>query len=111
MKIKLTYDVYNISKRIKEIDKDYYIVLNTLSGKFEVHNSMQIGGSYCLTLLYNCLDERTLTFVRKTSSANIAYLLNEIENDNNRIESAEKTSAFNNVCECIENIRRENESY
>jgi len=111
MKIKLTKDVYNIAKRIKEIDKDYYIVFNTSKGKFEVHNSMQIGGSYCLTLPYSCLDERTLTFVRKTSSTNIDYVLNEIENDNNRIESAEKTSAFNNVCESIENLRRENESY
>ena len=47
MKIKLIYDVYNISKRIKEIDKDYYIVYDTSKNKFEVHNSSQIGGSYC----------------------------------------------------------------
>ena len=106
MKIKLASDVYNISKRIKEIDKDYYIVYNTSKGKFEVHNSSQIGSSYCLTLPYNALDERTLKFVRKTSVANIDYVLNKIENDNNRIKSAEKTSAFNNVYESIENLRR-----
>ena len=106
MKIKLTCDVYNISKRIKEIDKDYYIVCNTSKNKFEVHNSSQIGDSYCLTLPYGTLDERTLKFVRKTSVANIDYVLNEIENDNNKIESAERSSAFNNVYESIENLRR-----
>ena len=106
MKIKLTYDVFNISKRIKEIDKDYYIVYNTSKAKFEIHNSSQIGGSYCLTLPYNSLDERTLKYVRKTSVANIDYVLNKIENDNNKIKSAEKTSAFNNVYESIENLRR-----
>ena len=111
MKIKLTYDVYNIAKRIKEIDKGYYIVFNTSKGKFEVHNSSQIGGSYCLTLPYTCLDERTLGYVRKTSVANIDYVLNKIENDNNLLKSAEKTSAFNNVYESMENLRRENESY
>jgi len=111
MKIKLTYDVYNISKRIKEIDKGYYIVFNTSKAKFEVHNSLQLGGSYCLTLPYTSLDERTLKHVRKTSCANIDYVLNEIENDNNKIKSTEKLSAFNNVCESIENLRRENESY
>ena len=111
MKIKLTCDVYNISKRIKEIDKGYYIVFNTSKSKFEIHNSLQLGGSYCLTLPYTNLDERTLKYVRKTSSANIDYVLNEIENDNNKIKSTEKISAFNNVYESIENLRRENESY
>lgn len=111
MKIKLGTDVYNIAKRIKEIDKDYYIVFNTSNNKFEVHNSNQIGSSYCLTLPYACLDARALEYVQKTSSANIDYVLNKIENDNNLLKSAEKTSAFNNVCESIENdIRRENES-
>ena len=106
MKIKLTYDVYNISKRIKEIDKDYYIVYDTSKNKFEVHNSSQIGGSYCLTLPFTSLDERTLKYVRKTSSANIDCILNQIENDNNILKSAEKTSAFNVAYEAIENLRR-----
>lgn len=106
MKIKLTCDVYNISKRIKEIEKNYYIVFNTSKAKFEVHNSSQIGESYCLTLPYNTLDERALNYVRKTSVANIDYVLQEIENDNNKIESAEKTSAFNNVYQSIEDLRR-----
>lgn len=101
MKIKLTFDVYNISKRIKEIDKDYYIVFNTSNSKFEVHNSSQNFGSYCLTLPYKTIDERVLEYVQKTSSANMDYILNEIQSNNNLLKSTEKTSAFNNVCDCL----------
>ena len=66
MKIKILNDVYNISKRIKYIDKDYYIVYDTSKHKFEVHNSNQSGGSYCLTLPYKELDERSLKHVRSS---------------------------------------------
>lgn len=101
MKIKLNSDVYNISKRIKEIDKYYYIVYNTSTNKFEIHNSKQVFGSYCLTLPYNTLDWRAMEYVQKTSIVNMENVLNEIQNNNNLLESTEKTSAFNKVCEHI----------
>lgn len=102
MKIKLNYDVYNISKRVKEIDKYYYVVYDTSKNKFEIHNSKQIGSTYCLTLPFKCLDERCLNYINKTKSENIEKILNEIDNLNNIKESADKTSALNNVCEAIE---------
>lgn len=105
MKIKLCSDVYNIAKRIKKIDKDYYIVYNTSTHKFEVHNSSQLGGTYCLTIPYQFLDERTLKYVQKTSSVNLDYVLNEIESNNNLLKSTEKSSAFNNVCELLKDIK------
>ena len=107
MKIKLISDVYNISKRVKEIDKDYYIVYDTSNNKFEVHNSNQVGSSYCLTLPFNCLDERTLNYVHKTKSTNLEDILQKIENDNNKLKSTEKTSALNCVAENLENQLKE----
>ncbi len=95
MNIKIFSDVYNISNRIKSIDKNYYIMFNTSKNKFEVHNSNQLGGSYCLTLPYNFLDERTLNFVNNTKSENINRILNKIENENKMIESAAKSSTLN----------------
>lgn len=88
MKVQILNDMYNISKRIKNIDRDYYVVLNISKQKFEVHNSSQIGSSYCLTLPYDKLDDRVLKFVLKTKSANIEKILEEIENDNNILENA-----------------------
>jgi hypothetical protein len=49
VKIKISGDVYDISKRIKNIDRDYYVVYDTSKQKFEIHNSSQIDSSYCLT--------------------------------------------------------------
>ena len=108
MKIKIATDVYNISKRIKDIDKNYYIVFNTSSNKFEVHNSGQIGGSYCLTIPYNFLDERTLNFINQTKVENIERILNEIENNNKLKESADKSCTLNQFDEFIEdNLKKE----
>ena len=102
MKIKILCDVFNISKRIKDIDKNYYVVYNTSKQKFEIHNSKQYGTSYCLTIPFNKLDERTLKYVRRTQSANIDEILDQIENDNKKIESANLNSAFSKTLDCLE---------
>ena len=70
MKIKIESDVYNISKRVKYIDKDYYVVYNTSTSKFEIHNLSQLGSTFCLTLPFNELDERTLEYINETKSEN-----------------------------------------
>ncbi len=101
MKIKLFSDVYNISKRVKNIDRDYYVVYDTSNNKFEIHNSSQIGSSYCLTLPYKNLDERCLKYVYQTKSENIEKILETIDNENKIKESAEKSSALSNAYELI----------
>ena len=111
MKEKIMHDVYNISKRIKDIDRDYYIVYDTSKQNFEIHNYSQIGSSYCLTLPYCELDERTLMYVLKTQSTNIDEILENIENENRLRESTIKTSAFSTILNSIEDMEKENESY
>jgi len=101
MKIKIENDVYAIAKRIKEIDKDYYIVYDTSRQIFEIHNSAQIGGSYCLTLPFNTLDERTLNYVLETSSRNIEKILENIENENKLLENKEKREVLNQAKETL----------
>ncbi len=102
--IQIENDVCNISKRIKNIDRNYYVVFNTSKNRFEVHNSSQIDSSYCLSLPFTQLDERTLFYVRKTQSSNIDEILEELENNNNLRESANKNSAFSNIIDEIENM-------
>ena len=101
MKIQINFDVYNISKRIKDIDRDYYVVYDTSKQKFEVHNSKQIGSTYCLTLPYCELDERSLDYVLKTQSTNVEEILEKIENDNKILESTNKLSAFSTILDAI----------
>lgn len=106
MILKLNSDVFNISQRVKIIDKDYYVAYNTSSKKFEIHNSNQIGSSYCLTLPFKQLDERTLFYINKTKSSNIENILKEIENDNKLRESLEKSRAFSDAYYNVIDIRR-----
>ena len=112
MLIKLTHDVYEISKRIKQIDRDYYVVYNTSTCKFEVHNLAQQDTTYCLTLPYSFLDERTLNYVAKTRSVNIETILEELEIENKNKESEDKSATLNQMCESVENNFKEKyESY
>ena len=106
MKIKICKDVYNISKRIKDIDSGYFIVYDTFKQVYEIHNSNQTGSSFCLTLPFDQLDERCLKHVLKTQSSNIDEILKKLENDNNLRESAIKSSAFSKVCETLEEMEK-----
>lgn len=97
MKIKILHDVYNISKRMKCIDRGYYVVYDTSKQHFEIHNENQMGSSYCMTIPFEQLDERVIKLVRKNQSANIDEILEQIENDNKLLESTNLSSAFSNM--------------
>ena len=108
MKIKILTDVYNIANRIKDIDTNYYIVFNTSTKKFEVHNSAQADNSFCLTIPYDFLDERTLNLVNDTRVENIERILNDIEKENKLKQSADKTCTLNQFDEILEdNLKKE----
>ena len=79
-------DMYNITNRIKHIDKNYFIIFNYHNNKFEVHNSNQIGGSYCLTSPYEKLDSRLLDYVYLTSTNNSHNVIDMVEKNNKEIE-------------------------
>ena len=102
MKIKISHDVYEISKRIKNIDKDYFIVYDTVNGKFEVHNSSQQNGSFCVSIPYDSLDERTLVHTLKSRSENIERILEEIDYNNKLKESADKSEVQAQLNEIVE---------
>lgn len=101
MKIVIKNDVYNISKRIKDIDNGYFIVYNTSKNAYEVHCSNQLDTSYCLTVPYKNLDMRTLDYVYQTKSENIDKILDKIESENKIKENAEKNSVLSNLNEAL----------
>ena len=82
MIIKIETDVYFIAQRLRGIDNNYFVVYNTKTKKYEIHYSGQIGGSFCLSLPYDVLDERAIEMVYKTKIENAKKLFNEIEKDN-----------------------------
>ena len=104
---RIAHDVYNIANRIKDIDRDYYIVYNTDCSRFEVHHSSQIGSTYCCSVPYNALDERTLNYVYMTQSTNIENILEDIDRENKLRENAEKSCVLSRFNDSIENTLKE----
>lgn len=88
MKIKIESDVLDIITRIKEIDNGYYIMYNLSNKKFEVHNEHQ-KNSYCLTIPYPQLDERTIKLIYDTSIKNYDKIVKELEEDNKKYQEKE----------------------
>ena len=78
-------DVFDISNRIKQIDDNYFVVLNTQRKKYEIHYK-RCKNTYELTIPFDELDARTVEFVRKTRMANKAKILEEIEKNNALLE-------------------------
>lgn len=82
--IKITNDVFDICKRIKEIDEGYEIFYCTEKQRFEVHK----GGELQSVLPFDKLDARTVLYLRKTRVENCLRLIEEIDNKNLEITSA-----------------------
>ncbi len=86
MLIELKHDALFVSERLKEIDESYYLVFNTIKGKYEVHSNAQNGCPYCLTWPNQGLDERLVELTKKTRRENLNELLKEIDKENEKIE-------------------------
>ena len=87
---KINHDMFNISRRIKQIDKGYFVVFNYRSNKWEVHHKDGVRGTYCLTSPYKKLDNRLIDYVYKTSLVHNSNLLKDIEANNQAIELKSK---------------------
>lgn len=78
-------DNYFICQRLKEIDDSYFVVYNLNRECYEVHSKEQIKNSYCFTISFSQLDERTILQALKTRSENRDKLIEEIEKNNQLI--------------------------
>lgn len=81
---KIYSDCLDITKRLKEIDRGYFVVFNLKRKKLELHNSLQSDDTFCLTIPYNTLDERTITLALKTRKEKQDELFEEIEAENEK---------------------------
>lgn len=88
MRIKIESDVFNINERIREIDDGYFIVYNTNSKKFEIHNSKNCN-TYCLTIPYKNLDSRAIELIHKTSIKHYDKIITELNDENEKCRQKE----------------------
>ena len=85
-KVMITNDVFDIAKRIKEIDEDYFVVYDTKLCRFEVHNKRQKPDTLSLVLPYDTLDCRAIDKVLSTRTEYIAKRLAEIDEYNQKLQ-------------------------
>ncbi len=78
-----------IPERLREIDDGYFVLRNHQTKQFEIHHSGQFHDTYCLTVPYDELDERTLHLVQKTRICNAEKLISEMEEHNQKIARAQ----------------------
>lgn len=88
-------DCLDIIKRLRAIDKDYFVLFNSDNHKFELHNHAQGKGTYCLTFPFDVLDERAVTFTKKTRVQNSDAIFQEMEAENRALERAKAKQILN----------------
>lgn len=95
MKYLITSDTYNISSRIKHLDKHYYIVYDVPANKYMVYcddqgvNAENIGGKklyYVMTIPFTQLDFRIIKYLHSTRVDNLKNIIDEIDKANQKLE-------------------------
>lgn len=87
-------DTFNISKRIKNIDKNYIIKWNYFKSRYEIFYSTPKKEVLELVLPFKDLDYRTIEHLLKTKRENLEKLTAEIEKNNKKLEITEQNKAL-----------------
>jgi hypothetical protein len=91
-------DCLDIIKRIKSIDKDYFVKYNQ-DGKFELHHRGQGRNTYCLTFPFDELDERAYLHTLKTRVQNSDEIFKEMERENLKLMEKQTKKILNDAKE------------
>ena len=75
-------DLYDIAKRIKEIDEQYFTFYSYEKKRYEIHHRGQVGNTLALVVPYDKLDGRTLLLVQRTRRERMDEILRETEAHN-----------------------------
>ena len=108
--IKIENDIFFLAERLREIDPDYFIALNTKSKNFEVHNSSQPINSFCLLVPKNKLDPSLVEYVRKTRANRQKKLLAEIEASNQKMQKQNEQKIICEAAEKFEELTKNSRS-
>ena len=108
--IKIENDIFFLAERLREIDPDYFIALNTKSKNFEVHNSSQPINSFCLLVPKNKLDPSLVEYVRKTCANRQKKLLAEIEAANQKMQKQNEQKIICEAAEKFEELTKNSRS-
>lgn len=84
-KIRIEHDLFDISIRLKEIDSGYFVLYDTKSLLYELHNN-RYKPSLQLVFPYKNLDARAISHTLKTRIERREQLMLEMDKHNDRLE-------------------------
>lgn len=96
MYTKIKNDIFNISNRLKSINKKYFIVYNYKKNRYEVHFE-RARNTYELAVPYKVLDARTIDLVLKTKIENQKDIYQQIENSNLSLQKEKQKQVIQNL--------------
>lgn len=76
-------DVHDIARRIRAIDRGYYVTYNCTRHRYEVHHTKNYPHSLALVLPYKQLDIRAVNYVLETRIERLDDISATIEKNNN----------------------------
>ena len=85
MKVRVEEDLFDISSRIKDVGREYFVLYDTKKKVYEIHSTMQKRNSFCF-LLGKRLDYYAIQKAHKTSIKWLKSTLKNIDNHNIRLE-------------------------
>lgn len=103
-KLKKINDIYFISEKIKEINKNYELFYNESEARYEVHN-LDCYPSLCVTFEHYP-DYRLYKKLLLTNSKNINKIVEEIELSNNKLIENEEQNLIDKANQEMKEIFR-----
>ena len=82
--------VFEIERRLREIDDNYRLYFNKKDKRFEVHNLKNIGDTLSVVCPFDTIDTRLIRLVRQTRAERSETLFREIEEQNEKIIAKNK---------------------
>lgn len=80
----------DIPARLKEISRDFFVMFNTVTQKYEVHDASQPYSTLACILPFDELDYRSIQYVREFFHKNVTDMAKEIEEYNTRLDAKQQ---------------------
>lgn len=86
MLIRITGGALDIPRRLREIDPQFFLVLNTDTQMYEVHHAGQVGGTLALNLPFDEVDSRIIDYVRAHDVKYAKKIFADMDRKNDALE-------------------------
>ena len=85
-RVPVTSHVCDIPARLKALIPGAFVMLNTRTQRFEIHDAAQPFTTLCCELPFDTLDARALVYVRQYHASRLDDVLREVDEHNRRLE-------------------------